>query len=209
MKKRCYCILIFALFILNSCISQKAALTPSEQNSIDLFESFKSYVVDVIEKKEDINDSAHLKYIANHYMFTSQKQSDTSGQNNISDVALSPEQIKSLRKELNAFYNFIRPSRNENLAADLTLKPIRKSPDTFIYSKLTNFQKQNTFLLLNKRFPQKVLGYWLFMPAMKNIIPTTRIWSWTLMYEFGKYFFRALTGEEGQEYIFSPEEFKK
>jgi hypothetical protein len=189
-------------------MSQKSALTLSEQRSINLFESFKSYVADVIQKKEDINDSAHLNYIVSHYMFTSQKKSDTSRQNNISAVALSPEQIKSLRKELNAFYDFIRPSRNENLAADLTLKPIRKSSDTFIYSKLTNFQKQNTFILLNKRFPQKVLGYWLFVPPMKNIIPATRIWSWTLQYEFGKYLYKAVTGEEGQEYIFSPEEFK-
>jgi hypothetical protein len=133
MKKKCYCILIFALFILNSCMSQKSALTLSEQRSINLFESFKSYVADVIQKKEDINDIAHLNYIVSHYIFTSQKQSDTSRQNNISAVALSPEQIKSLRKELNAFYNFIRPSRTENLAADLTLKPIRKSSDTFIY----------------------------------------------------------------------------
>ena len=34
-----------------------------------------------------------------------------------------------------------------------------------------------------------------------------RIWSWTLMYKFGKYMFKSVTGEEGYEYIFSPEQF--
>lgn len=89
-----------------------------------------------------------------------------------------------------------------------TLMPIRLSTDTFIYKRLTKFQKENTYVLYDKRTPSKTPGYILFIPPVKDRVAEGRIWSWTLEFKFGKYMFKSVTGEEGYEYIFSPEVFK-
>ncbi len=83
------------------------------------------------------------------------------------------------------------------------LKPIRLSSDTFIYNRMTAFQKENTFVFYDKRNPEKTLGYILFMPPIKDKIEQPKIWSWTLMFQYGKVVFKAITGEEGYEYFFS------
>lgn len=80
--------------------------------------------------------------------------------------------------------------------------PIRLSHDTSIYKRLTDFQKENTFILYDRRFPDKTLSYVLFISPLNHILDDTRIWSWTLMFKFGKYIFKSVTGEERYEYIF-------
>ena len=208
MKKRNYFILIFLLLLTHVCISQNKTVTVSEQKNINLFNDFINYVISAVHKKEDINDTAHLRYIVLNYVFTN-KQPDSTDQSTPNNSALTADQLKSLKKELNIFYTFLQQHEKDDLATNLTLMPVRLSHNTFIYDKLTNFQKENTFILYDKRFPGKAISYVLFIPAVKNIIRNERIWSWTLLFKFGRYMFKSLTGEEGYEYIFSPEEFKK
>jgi len=208
MKRRNYFILVLLLLLSNVCISQNKTVTVSEQKNINLFNDFINYVISAVHKKEDIADTAHLRYIVLNYVFTN-TQFDSSDKTTINNNELSEDRFKSLKKELNIFYTFLQQYEKDHLATNLTLMPIRLSHDTFIYGRLTSFQKENTFILYDKRFPGKAISYVLFIPAVKNIIGNGRIWSWTLLFKFGKYMFKSLTGEEGYEYIFSPEEFKK
>ena len=104
---------------------------------------------------------------------------------------------------MNDLFNFLQKYEKDHIIEYLTLIPIRLRNDTFIYKGLTNFQKTNTFILFDKRFPDRTLSYILFFSPLKNVIDSPRIWSWTLMFKFGKYIFKSVTGEEGYEYIFS------
>jgi hypothetical protein len=201
MKKRNYLIVIFFLLISNACISQKEDMTVNEQKSVNLFNGFINYVVSTINKKEDLGDNAHLKYILLNYVF-SNKKLDSSNQTTLSNNELTSGQLGSLKKELNDLFNFLQQSEKDHITQNLTLMPIRYSYDTSIYKRLTDFQKANTFILYDKRFPDTTLGYVLFSSPLKNIIESPRIWSWTLMFKFGKYEFKSVTGEEGYEYIF-------
>jgi hypothetical protein len=207
MPKRIYFILIF-LLLANACISQNKSMSAREQTDINLFNDFVNYLVISLRKNEDIGNYAHIKYIVTNYIFTNTKP-DSSHLKNFNDIQLSTCQLESLKKELNTFYNFLQDHEKEHLAANLTLTPIRLSKDTFIYNRLTNFQKENTFTLCDKRFPLKTIGYVLFLPPLKNVMDKPRIWSWTLIFKFGKYMFKSVTGEEGYEYIFSPGQFTK
>jgi hypothetical protein len=203
MKKRNYLILILLLLLSNVCISQKEIVTAKEQKNINLFNDFKNYLVSSVHKKEDIGDNAHLKYVALNYVFINKKL-DSTNQMAISDNELSSDQVKSLKEELNAFFNFLQEDEKNHLVENITLTPIRLGKDTFIYNRLTKFQKENTFILFDKRFPNKILGYVLFIPPIRNKVAESRIWSWALLFKFGKYVFKSVTGEEGYEYIFSP-----
>ena len=66
------------------------------------------------------------------------------------------------------------------------------SKDTFIFNRLSTFQKANTFVFFDKRHPDKTLGYMLFIPPVKNVNPRTKIWSWSLGFKFGKFYFTSL-----------------
>jgi len=208
MKKRTYFVFIFLLLISNTCLSQKENLTVNEQKSISLFNDFINYLVGVNNKKEDIGDNAHLKYVSLHYLFTN-KRLDSSRQSTISDNELNSDQVRSLKKDLNDFSNFLREHEKDHLSENLTLIPIRLSQDTSVYKRLTDFQKENTFILYDKRFPDITLSYILFISPLKNVLDNAKIWSWTLVFKFGKYEFKSVTGGEGYEYIFSPEQFAK
>lgn len=152
-------------------------------------------------KKEDIGDDAHLKYVQQYFVFAN-RALDSSNQTSLSNNGLAGDQVKSLKNELNNFSNFIREYKKDQPAGNLTLIPIRLSNDTSVYKRLTGFQKENTFVLYDNRFPDSTLGYVLFFSRLKNI--NDRIWSWTLLFKFGKYMFKSVAGEEGYEYIFSP-----
>ena len=198
-------ILIFLLLFSNACISQKKAMSVNEQSSIHLFNDFINYLLTTKSKKEDIGDDAHLKYVLLNYVF-SNKPLDSSNQTTIGKDELTPDQLIDLKKNLNDFYNFLQAHEKEHLAEHLTLMPIRLSYDTAAYKRLSNYQKENTFVLYDNRFPHTTLSYVLFIPPIKNILASTRIWSWTLQFKFGKYLFKSVTGEEGYEYIFSPKD---
>ena len=194
-------ILIFLLLFSNACISQKKAMSVKEQSSIHLFNDFINYLVTTSNKKEDIADDAHLKYILLNYIF-SNKPLDSSNQTTIGEDELTSAQLKDMKKDLNDFYNFLQAHEKEHLAEHLTLMPIRLSHDTFVYKRLSDYQKENTFVLYDNRTPGTTLSYVRFIPQLKSILTSTRIWSWTLQFKFGKYLFKSVTGEEGYEYIF-------
>ena len=206
MKLSTYSILFFLLVLSSACNSQP--ITIIEQRDINLFNEFKNYLLTVVRKREDIADPSHLKNVLLNYVFIN-RQLDSSKTTTINDSELTSDQLKSLQNELNSFYNFLRENEKSHLAENLTITPIRLSKDTFVYNRLTSFQKQNTFVLFDKRSPGKTISYILFLPPIKNKTDQPRIWSWTLLFKFGKLMFASVTGEEGYEYIFSPEQFAK
>src|ERR1700692_4543768 len=114
MKRRNFFILIFLLLLSNVCISQKEDISVNEQKSINLFNDFINYLVSTSNKKEDIGDNAHLKYVLLHYVFTN-KRLDSSNQTTISNNELTPGQVKSLKKEMNDFFNFIQEHEKDHL----------------------------------------------------------------------------------------------
>lgn len=176
--------LLFILLLLISFSCHSQNYSEREKTFISLFNNFISY----LNTKEDITDSVHLKYIVQNHLFI-----DSKGE-------LSNEKTNILKKQLKTFYNFLH---KENLAENISVIPIRFADDKNIYKDLSTFQKENTLLYFDKRSPKKILGYILFMPPVEKVISVPRIWSWTLMYQYGKYMFRSVTGEEGYEYIFA------
>ena len=141
--------------------------TVNEQKNINLFNDFINYLVSASNKNEDIGDDAHLKYVLLHYLFINKKL-DCSNQTTIRITSLRPIRLGSLKKELNDLFNFLQADRKRSLADNLTLMPIRLSHDTSIYNKLTDFQKANTFILFDKRFPDTTISYILFYSSVKK-----------------------------------------
>jgi hypothetical protein len=199
-----YLIVILLLVGSNDGNSQKKTLTSKEQRNISLFSDFQNYVANSINRHEDINDSSHLKYMLLHFIFIN-KQLDSANETTLNENELAPEELKNLRKEINGFYTFLQGYPKIHLYANFSLIPMRLSTDSIIYRRLTKFQKENTFVFYDKRFPGNTLGYILFIPPIKAKLSAPRIWSWTLTFNFGKYFFESLTGEEGYEYLFDSE----
>lgn len=208
MKKNHFFIFLFFSVVSNTGMSQtNVSYTFQERASIKLFRDFIVHVSDCIEKKIDIAEDPELKYILFHYLFVNRKL-DTLNETNLGANEIKADQVGSLKKELHSFYNFLQEHMGQNLADNLTAIPLRLADNKFVYQRLSAFQRDNTLIFYDKRFPDHQLGYMLFMPPLKEKISDTKIWSWTLMFKFGKFVFKSVTGEEGQEYIFSPEMFK-
>lgn len=207
MKKSYLFTLVIVLFISTACFSQNKKYTPYEKECMTLFNDYISYMKNAMRNNVSIRDSLHLKYVIVHYLFFNSKL-DTAKLATTSSGSATAEKLNILKKELNTFYQFLLEREKKSLAQNLTAMPLRLSSDKYIYNRLTSFQKKNTFILYDKRTPGHTLGYMLFMPPEKNIIAEPRIWSWTLMFKFGKYMFKSVTGEEGYEYMFSREKFK-
>ncbi len=172
------------LLISFSCSSQDN-YSEKEKSFISIFNSFTEY----IKSKDDITDSSQLKHIMQNYLFI-----DAKGE-------LLTEKTGILKKQLKTFSTFLR---KENLAENLSVIPVRYADNKSVYNDLSSFQKENTVVFFDKRSPKKIIGYILFMPPVAKVISEPRIWSWTLMYQNGKYLFKSVTGEEGYEYIFTP-----
>ena len=173
----------------------------SELKCIKLFNRFTNYLESNIKNKTEITDSDQLKYILINYLFIDKKLD--SGLTHFKADELSNQQFIYLKSELKKIYQYFQERENRSLIENLNIVPIRLSSDTFIYNRLTTFQKENTFVFYDKRNPKSTLGYVLFIPPIKNIIAEPRIWSWTLLFKFGQYQFESTIGELGYEYIFS------
>ena len=181
--------------------------TSNEKEEIKLFNDFKNYITDCIRNKYDITDSVRLNYIVSNYIFINAKAD--SSQLPPSNLHNSTnQQLNNLKETVNTFYRFLQERENKKLSENLVAIPVRISPDKYIYDRLTNFQKNNTVIFFDKREPTKTLGYMLFIPAIKHVTSSGKIWSWSLVFKFGKFMFKSVTGEEGYEYMFSPKEFK-
>ncbi len=202
MQKAPYFFLIILCLVSGTCFAQGTSQRLYEKNSIQVFNDFISYINKCIKKKSDLNDTVELKYILSRYLFTNSKI-DTTNSNEVKLNDLSVEKIDHLKSELNSLYQFLQERENIKLAENLSAQQLRLRSDTSIYNRLTNFQKENTLIFFDKRSPGKILGYVLFMHPINNLIASPKIWSWTLMFKFGKFVFRSVTGEEGYEYIFS------
>ncbi len=193
MKRFQYFFLICLLFICGACSCQNPKTHSAKEKSyIELFKSFTQYLETHANNKVDITDSVHLKYILLHYLYVDSKPD-----------SISTEQLNSLKKQLNTFYRYMHKDGNEMLFKNLSVIPIRFASSKSVYNNLTPFQKENTLVLIDERFPKKIIQYILFMPPTSRVIVEPRIWSWTLSYQYGKYMFKGISGEEGYEYIFS------
>lgn len=190
--KKIFTVTILSAFVYLTGSCQKEVLSREEQDMINKFNDYNSYVISAIKDKAGITDSLHLHFIMSHFIFI-----DSAGNNKP-----SPEQIKSLKSELDTYYRYLQEREDEQLAENLKAIPFRLGKDTFIYSHFTRFQKENSLVFYDKRSPTVPLGYLLFMPPIPNKNTQPLIWSWTLVFRFGKFMFKALTGEEGYEYIF-------
>lgn len=180
---RAYKYLILLLLISISCQSQNI-YTEKEKSFIALFNGFITY----IKTTAGIADSIQIRHLTEKYLF-------------VNDRAPSKEKIEILKSQVKTFYGFLQ---KDNLIENISVIPIRLTDDKSVYSNLTDFQKENTLVYFDKRIPKKILGYILFIPQVATKVPATRIWSWTLAYQFGRYMFRSVTGEDGYEYIFTP-----
>jgi hypothetical protein len=176
--------------------------TKQEKTCINIFNGFTSYIKTCIKNKTEVNDSSSINYILLNFLFID-KNLDSSRISQLKENEISTEQLNNLRSELKGFYRYFQERGDKLIIENLIIIPIRLSKDTFVYNQLTTFQKENTFVFFDKRNPQATLGYVLFVPPIKGIITEPRIWSWTLLFQFGKYMFKSATGEVGSEYIFS------
>jgi hypothetical protein len=204
MKHNKYFLLAVILLISSISFSQKKGYTVNEQKAMNLFSEFKNYLISSISNKIDFSDSAHLEYLLQHFFFINLK-SDSLHNNEVDLWEISSEKMNYLGKSIRAFYNYFLNNRKTKLAENLTAMPIRMSKDTFIFKRFNAFQKANTLIFFDKRYPDKTLGYMLFIPPVKNVNPRTKIWSWSLGFKFGKFYFTSLIGEEGYEYMFGGE----
>jgi hypothetical protein len=194
MKQKTFFVLAIVLSVSLTSFGQKNVYTVNEQKDLNLFFEFKNYLIHSINQKVDLIDSTHLYYMLQNFFFVNIKTDSLR--------YISSDKLDYLRKSVTEFYNYFVSDKNEKVAENLAAIPIRKSKNTFIFNNLNSFQKVNTLLFFDKRHPEKTLGYMLFIPPIKNINSQTKIWSWSLGFKFGKFYFTSLTGEEGYEYMF-------
>jgi hypothetical protein len=201
MKQKKYFILFLVLLISSISFSQKVRHAVNEQKEMNLFFDFKNYLISNINQKADITDSAHLEYLLEHFFFINLK-ADSLHTAQLTFNEIPTEKIDYLKKSVNEFYNYLVNNKNKKLAENLGVIPIKKSKDFFILNKFNSFQKENCLLFFDKRHPDKTLGYMLLIPSTKNVNSQIKIWSWSLGFKFGKFYFTSLLGEEGYEYMF-------
>lgn len=195
-------LILFLMSTFNSSYSQQGQhFTSEELKCMKVFYSFASCVKNNIKNNSQITDSSKLKYFLINYLFVDKKLDTEVTQ--LKENELNKEQLITLKLQLKELYQYFQERENISLIENLEILPIRLSTDTFIYNRLTAFQKENSFIFFDKRIPKETLGYVLFIPSIKDLIKEPRIWSWTLMFQFGKFIFRSATGEEGHEFIFS------
>jgi len=205
MKQKRNFILALVLLISSTSFGQKKTYTVNEAKEINLFNDFKNYIVTHINQKADILDSNHLEYMLQKFFFINLKADSLNRGQIINLNKIKPEKMLYLKKSISDFFNYFVERENEKVAENITAMPIRISKDTFIFNRLTSFQKENSLVFFDKRNPNKTLGYLLFIPPIKGVNTETKIWSWKLGFMFGKFFFTSLDGEEGYEYMFSDE----
>jgi hypothetical protein len=175
--------------------------TKNESKCINVFNAFINSVEAHIKDKTDITDSTNLKHVLIDYLFVDKKLATTDSVT-FKLGEINNEDLTTLKSELKVFYRFLQERGAKTLAKNLGAMPLRLSNDKFIYNRLTPFQKENTLIFFDKRNPHKTLGYILFIPDNLSSAGKPKIWSWTLMFKFGKYIFKSVTGQEGAEYIF-------
>ena len=192
-------ILLYVILPVTSCVSQSTDLSAYENECVTAFNNFTKTLASFVKfnQTNSFGDAAKSKlypFLFINYPVSDEHSDNTSGSKRPAD------------KELDQFYQYFLNQRDQEVLEHLKIIPFRKKKND-IYDALTNFQKDNTFVFFDDRKPEKILSYVLFIPKIKDI-DGPKIWSWTLMYKFGKFVYRSVEGKEGEEYLFSPESFK-
>lgn len=176
--------------------------TDNEESALSIFKNFKSYLVSIIEKDVELSDTSQIKYVLLNYIM-SESSLDTLNKNHFKQNEISFEKFNHFLNEYKKFHQYFYERKHLNIAQHLSALPIRLSSDKCMYEKLIPFQQQNTLVYFDDRYPEKILGYMLFIPKLKDVISAPRIWSWTLQFEAGHWAFRSPMGTVGIEYFIS------
>ena len=197
-------ILVGLLYIsINEGFAQNPSkLYDKEKEYLDVFNGFKSYIIRSIEMKVDVADTVNMKHVLLNYVM-SEYDLDTLNTNHFNLNEIPEQKLKDFGQMLGSFYQYFFEKRQSNSAQHLSAIPLRLSSDKCIYEKLTPFQRENTFVYFDDRYPEKPLGYMLFVPKFKKTITASRIWSWTLQFESGYWAFKSPMGTVGMEYFIS------
>lgn len=215
MKKRTFLIFFILFFGVNSAFSQsnEASYTINEQTYSSFFSAFLKEVKTRFfknsailmdssnERREDqlkndsekitkMKDTEDIKFLLTKYILAL----DITGSLN------EAEKLKIESEEIGELIDFFQNNKIDNLQ----IKPLRMDHHFYsrqVYDKLSDFQKENTFILFNKNSPEIPLGFILFVPANTIKSTTPRILSWKLTYCFGHYYFTDIFRRIGTEIL--------
>ena len=194
--------MVSLLTICGSCYSQKKTqFNSSEEKSIKVFKDFNNYIKNNKTNDFDIVGNSSINYILLNYLFIDRKI-DSSGKNNRGENVFKEGELEIFKRELLGYVRYFVEKTDTTFMDNIDIIPLRLRKDTFIYNQMTKFQKANTYVIYDKRDPDKALFYMLFIPPIKDYINEPRIWSWNLGYQYGKFIFTSPNGEVGYEHIF-------
>lgn len=194
-------LLNFLLLCFTAHCQKTAEIDPMEEKCIQVINGFNDFIKHSIQTNANITKDSSVKYILLNYLFVN-RSLDSVDLNSLDSNLLSMEKQEILRREINDYLRFFAENGDKTFIENIGILPIRLSSEKFIYDHLTKFQKTNTFILFDKRKPDNILTYLLIIPPIKNRLTEPRIWSWTLGFKFGKFYFSSPIGEVGYEYIF-------
>lgn len=209
-----YFSLLFYIFISMSCFSQdKSQLTLEEKKDIELFKDFTNHIRIALNDRRNLpglTDSGNMTAAQIKHLDSLKLMIQTKTVSEINDVLANyilvfnntrisqDEILNRTERELTDLYQFAEESTLENLE----IKPLRLCKDSIsrhIYNSMNDFQKENTFVMLNKKFPGSVLCYLLFIPGETIKTKTPRILSWKLGFFYGHYYYTDILGNAGLE----------
>lgn len=195
-------LMILLLPLCCSCYSQKQQqLNSTEEKCIKIFKNFHDFIKHDNMNNLDITSDSSLNYILLNYLFIDRKL-DSTQNSQLGDNVFKKGELERFKRELLDYFRYFQEKSDTAFIDNIDIIPLRLSKDTFIYDRMTEFQKANTYVLYDKRNPEKILFYLLFIPPIKDYINEPRIWSWKLGYEYGKFIFTSPNGEEGYEHLF-------
>lgn len=198
-----------SIFLLNSfliiyCLGyaqKQPRLNSVEEKCIKVFKDFHNYINHNKINDFDIVGDSSIKHILLNYLFID-RELDSTGKKQIGEDIFKEGELKRFKRELLDYVRYFQEKSDTAFINNIDIIPLRLSNDTSIYNQMTKFQKANTYVLYDKRDPDKTLFYLLFFPPMKDYFSEPRIWSWKLGYQYGKFMFTSPNGEEGYEHIF-------
>jgi hypothetical protein len=196
--------LVIILIILNARASQAQGdrqFTAGEKEYVSHFESFRDQLAFSIQHDLKYDASASIKTLLLKYLFVD-AHLDSANTSRVTAKELAPGKLQSVMAEYRDLYRYFYSRSKDSVAEHLQALPIRMAKEQWIAEQLTSFQRDHTLFYFDERYPEKVLGYMLFVPKIQGKVAEPRIWSWTLMFKMGHWLFKAPTGEEGREYIF-------
>ena len=200
----CKSIIFLNSFLIMYCLgySQKQPqLDSTEEKCIQVFKDYHNYIKRDQMENLDITSDSSINYILLNYLFID-REIDSTNKKQMKEDTFKEGELKIFKRQLLDYARYFQENSDAAFINSIDIIPLRLSKDTFIYNQMTKFQKANTYVIYDKRNPDKALFYILFIPPIKGYINKPRIWSWKLGYEYGKFIFTAPNGEEGYEHIF-------